>query len=227
MDFDSIGIAAAFGLAALFICWYFIGAAINRRRIADAARWVHRGLEPYKERGQGKGNLSIKWLATNAFNVLLEGAQSPFRGVVATVLLQSRDMVTVWLIDRMTGRRDILLLRCDLRKLPIWGLEIFRPRSILAGDARHRAKQEDWPVETWVDGGLVVAHGGGKAGQFCAALLREFEDDGRHLIRLGISRRSPHLTLAIDLPDTLKSDPRDTLRLAERLASVTASYSTS
>jgi hypothetical protein len=227
VDLDSIGIAAAFGLAALFIAWYFIGAAINRRRIADAARWVNRGLEAFKEGGQGKSSVSIKWLATNAFNILLEGARPPFRAVVATVLLQSRDMVTVWMIDRVTGRRDILLLRCDLRKLPIWGLEVFRPRSILSGDARQRAKQEDWPVELSPDGTLLVAHGGGKAGQLCASLLREIGNEGRCLIRLGISRRSPHLMLAIDLPDPARSDPRDTLRLAERLAAVTGRYSTS
>ena len=226
MDLDSLGIPLVVVMVAVFLAWFFIGSIVNRRRIAEAARWINRGLEVLREPPPNPSKASIKWISTNAFNILLEGPRPPFRGVVATVLLQSRDMITVWLMDRLTGRRDLLLLRCELRRQPIWGLEVFRPRSILAGDARRSATLEGWPIEPSGNGSLVAAHGGGKAGELCRALLEALGDERRRLVRLGIRRRSPHLTIALDLPDPVSSDPRETMRLAERLATITQAYST-
>jgi len=135
-------------------------------------------------------------------------------------------MITVWLMDRLVGRRDLLMLRCDLERQPIWGLELFRPRSILAGDARRLAAEEGWPIEPSGEAALLAAHGGGKAGELCRALLDALGEEHRRIVRLGIRRRPPHLTLALDLPDPGSSDPHETMRLAERLATITLAYST-
>ena len=223
---DNLGPILTAAIVATFLGWYFIGAAINRRRIAEAARWVHRGLDIYRDPTPDRTKASIKWLSTNAFNIMLEGARPPFSGLVATVLLQSRDMVTVWLTDRLSGRRDLLLLRCEFQRQPIWGVEIFRPRSVLAGDARRLATTEGWPVEPSDQADLLTAHGGGKAGELCRELLEALGDEHRRLVRLAVRRQAPHLTLALDLPDPAASDPQETMRLAERLATITLAYST-
>ena len=226
VDLDRLGIPLVVALVAVFLVWYFVGSVLNRRRMAEAARWVNRGLEGYRDEPPNQSKASIKWLSTNAFNILLEGARPPFQGIIATVLLQSRDMITVWFMDRLTGRRDLLMLRCDLRRQPIWGLEVFRPRSILAGDARRLATGEGWPIQPSEDKSLMAAHGGGKAGELCSALLDALGEERWRLIRLGIRRRAPHLTLALDLPDPASTDPHETMRLAERLATITLGYST-
>jgi hypothetical protein len=223
---DNLGIGVVFAIAALFLIWYLVGAMVNRRRIAAAARWVHRGLESYRDPHRGTSKASIKWLSTNAFSILVEDARAPVGGVSATVLLQSRDMITVWLADLLSGRRDLLLLRYDFRRQPIWGVEIFRRRSILAGDARRYAAQEGWSIEPSADAELLTAHGGGKAGELCHELLEALGGDRRHVIRLAVRRQAPHLTLAFDLPDPATADPAETIRLADRLARVVLGYST-
>lgn len=226
MNLDDYGIPLVFGLAATFIVWYFAGAILNRRRLAQTARWVRRALDDYRAPEPSKSTLSIKWISTNAFIMLLEGARLPFTGVAATVLLRSRDMVTIWVLDRISGRRDLLMLRCELARLPIWGVEIFRPRSILSSDIRQTAKREGWPIESAGSGSLMTAHGGGQAGELCAALLDALGDRRQRVVRLAIHRRAPHLTFALDLPDPASADPRETMQLAERLATITLRYCT-
>lgn len=226
MGLDDIGLSAVIAIALLFLVWYLVGSWVNRRRMADAARWVHRGLAHYHDPRAGRAKESIKWLSTNAFNMLLENPKPPFAGVLATVLLQSRDMLTVWLSDRLSGRRDLLLLRYELKRQPIWGVEIFRPRGLLAGEARRVAREEGWSIEPSADGRLLAAHGGGQAEQLCRELLAVLGERREGIVRLGVRRQAPHLTLALDLPDPSTTDPRDTMRLGERLAEITLAYAT-
>ena len=113
MGLDNFEVLLAVALIAVFLGWYFAGAVINRRRIAAAARWLHQGLQVYRDPVSDRTKSSIRWLATNSFNILLENARPPIKGLGATVLLQSRDMVTVWLTDKLIGRRDLLMLRYE------------------------------------------------------------------------------------------------------------------
>lgn len=226
LDLESAGIYLVVAFAGVFIVWYFAGAYLTRRRLGSAARWVYRGLDVYRDPRPDRTRASIKWLATNAFNIVLERPRAPLSEVVVTVLLQSRDMMTVWVFDRFTGRRDLVMLRFDLKRQPIWGIEIFRRRSLLAGDSRRTAKEEGWEVAASDDAALLAAHGGGKAGDLCRELLDALGDDRRHLVRLSVRRQSPHLTVAMDLPDPDASDPADLMRLCDRLATVTLDYAT-
>lgn len=226
LDLEASGPYLLVVLAGIFLIWYFVGAALTRRRLAAAATWVNRGLDVYRQAEPERTRASIKWLSTNAFNIALESARPPCSEVVATVLLQSRDMVTMWLIDRVTGRRDLLMLRFDLDRQPIWGVELFRRRSVLAGEATRLVKREGWRVEPTADRGTLAAHGGGKASDLCHELLEILGEERRRLVRLSVRRQSPHLTLALDLPDPASSDPLATMRLGERLVAVTLDYST-
>jgi hypothetical protein len=226
LDFEGVGIYLVAAFAGVFIVWYFVGGYLTRRRLALTARWVYRGLEVYRDPEPDRTRAAIKWLATNAFNIMLERPRPPLSDVLVTVLLQSRDMMTVWLIDRFTGRRDLVLLRYDLERQPIWGLEVFRRRGLLAGDATRQARQEGWPIESSDDGGLRTAHGGGKAGELCQELLAALGEERRRLVRLSVRRQSPHLTVAMDLPDPTSSDPRELMRLGQRLATITLGYTT-
>jgi hypothetical protein len=226
LDVEVVGPYLVVTVAGVFLLWFFVGAHLTRRRLAEAARCVYRGLELYNAPGPTPMQASIKWLSTNAFNIALESARPPFTAVVVTVLLQSRDMMTMWLIDRVSSRRDLIMLRFDLERQPIWGVEIYRRHSILAGEATHLAKRSGWVVQPSADGRLLIAHGGGKASDLCAELLAALGAEERGLVRLSVRRQSPHLTLAVDMLNPSSCDPAELLRLGERLADVTRTYST-
>jgi hypothetical protein len=227
LDLEVLGPYVVLVVAGAFLLWYFVGAHFTRRRLAEAARWVHRGLPTLCPLGSEGPRASIKWLSTNAFNIALETARPPFSAVVVTVLLRSRDMVTMWLIDRFRRRQDLLMLRFDLERQPIWGVEIYRRRSVLAGDASDLVRASGWAAQSLPNSNLMmIAHGGGQASNLCAELLTTLGAEHRSLVRLSVRRQSPHITLAMDLPDPTTSDPAAVMRLAERLAAVTIKYGT-
>ncbi|MCC6176486.1 MAG: hypothetical protein IT305_14360 [Chloroflexi bacterium] len=224
MNLDTIGVPLFVAIATVVVLGYVLGSFATRRRAAQSIRWVSRGLDEWRE--DGARSAALKWRAGTAFTFVLEDARSPFGRIFVTVLLRSRAPLAFWLFDLALGQRDLLLLRCDLRWQPIWGMEVFRPGSLLDADVRRLALVERWPVEPLAPGRLLVAHGGGRAAELCHRLLDALGEHRRRLVRLGIRRRAPHLTLAIDLPDPERSDPRAPFLLAERLATIVRDYST-
>lgn len=226
MELGRAGVYVVIVFAAAFILWFFAGAALTRRRLAATARWVYQGLDLFGGRDGERSPASIKWLSTNAFSIVVERPRPPLEAASITVLLKSRDMLTVWLFDRLTGRRDLVMLRLDLTRQPIWGAELFRPRGILAGDGRRAAAEEGWAVDSAGEPPLLIAHGGGRAGELCRELGDALGPDRDRVVRLAVRRRSPHLILALDLPDPSSADPYASFRLARRLAEITLRYCT-
>jgi uncharacterized protein YigA (DUF484 family) len=122
----------------------------------------------------------------------------------------------VWAWNRLHGRRDIVLLQATLRTQPIFGFEIYRPGTILAGDSRHFAAQEGWS-ESALDQLVVAAPGEGPR-QTAVALVRLLNAEDHRLVRLGVRRQGQHLTVALNVPDPSHFDSGDATRLVSRLA---------
>src|SRR5439155_308443 len=135
---------------AVLIGWYLVGNEVIRRRSRRLAAWAKRALDPLG------GAQSVRWLSTQSFRLEVERPRAPFRSAALVGLAESWDVPMIWLWNRRHGRRDMVLLHADLRQQPIWGLELFRPGSLLAGDARHLASQEGWAEEPLAELRLAV-----------------------------------------------------------------------
>jgi hypothetical protein len=192
------------------VVWYFAGNELMRRRAHRLALWSKRVIDPLG------GTQSIRWLSVQAFRLEVEGPGTPFQSLMLTGLVESWDVPMVWAWNRLHGRRDIVLLQASLRQQPLWGLEVYRPGSLLAGDARHFARQEGWAEEALGD--LTVAAGGEPPRQLAIGLVDVLRDEHSRLVRLAVRRQGQHLTLALKVPDPRKFDPANATRLAVRLA---------
>jgi hypothetical protein len=146
----------------------------------------------------------------------VEGTKAPIRSLLATGLVESWDTPLIWAWNRLHGRRDIILLQLTLREQPMWGLEVYRPGTLLAGDARHMARQEGW-TETTRDE-LVIMCGGEAPLRLATELLDAIQAERRRLLRLAVRRQGHHLTLGLAVPDPNDFEPRDASRIAQRLA---------
>src|SRR5438309_6395528 len=135
---DSLGLAVALGLGLLLVAWYWAGNEVMRRRAHRLALWSRRVVDPLG------GKQSIRWLGGQAFRIEVEGSLAPFSSLVITGLVESWDTPFVWAWNRLHRRRDMISLQATLRAQPLWGLEIYRPGTLLAGDSRHFARQEGW-----------------------------------------------------------------------------------
>lgn len=206
-------------LAAALIGWYLVGNELMRRRGRSLAVWCKRALDPFG------GRQAVQWLTTHSFRLEVEGLKPPFRAGSLTGLVESWDVPMIWLVNRLNGRRDMVLLQVSLQQQPILGLELYRPRSVLASDARRFARAEGWQ-ETAVGGLRLASAAGDGALSLTKDLLAELGDEASNLLRLAIRRRGLHLTLALNVPDRVRLQPDAFTRLVQRLARVILRVST-
>jgi hypothetical protein len=207
---DSVGVPVAVGLGVVLVAWYWAGNELMRRRAHRLALWSKRAIDPLG------GTQTIRWLGGQAFRLEVSGSRAPFASVALTGLVESWDVPIVWAWNRLHGRRDMILLQATLRTQPLWGLEVYRPGTLLAGDARHLARQEGW-IESSL-GDLSVAGAGDAPLRLAADLLRLLDAERARLIRLAVRRQGQHLTLALNVPDPAQFDPSEARQLAQRLA---------
>ncbi len=207
---DAWGLPVALGLGLVLVGWYVAGNELMRRRAHRLALWSKRVIDPLG------GTQTIRWLGGQAFRLEVDGPRAPFRSVMLTGLVESWDVPMVWAWNRWHGRRDMVLLQATLRAQPLWGLEVYRPGTVLAGDSRHLARQEGW-AESALDE-LTVAAPGEPPRRLAAELVQVLDSERSRLVRLAVRRQGNHLTLALYVPDPARFDPSEVIRLARRLA---------
>jgi hypothetical protein len=211
VDVDQIGLVAVFVLVGLFLAWFVVGGEYNRRRAGRFAQWVYAGVKPFL------GKASIRWLTTHAFEVYVEEARAPFGSIKVTGLLESRDMLAVWLYNRLTYRPDLLMLRANFSQQPGWGCEVFRPGTLLSGDAQQDARAAGWRPHHADGAELQIWHGGGKAADHCARLVNVARASDLELIHLAVRRAEPHLVLAVSAARFQQHEPARLFSLFTRL----------
>lgn len=216
---QNLALPIVFAIGVVLIGWYLVGNEVMRRRGRSLAVWCKRSLDPLG------GRQAIQWLTTQSFRLEVEGLRAPFGSGTLSGLVESLDVPVIWLANRAYGRRDMVLLQVSLRQQPIWGFELYRPRSVLAGDARKYARDEGW-TEIAVDGFQLASASGPKMEKPARELMAALGDEATNLIRLAVRRRGLHLTLALNVPDRSRLSPQDFSRIVERLAGAVSRYST-
>ena len=209
-DLQSAGTAVIVAAVIAFVAWYMVGNEIMRRRARGLAIWSKRAVDPLG------GTQSILWITLHAFRLEVADARKPFESLSLTGLVESWDVPMVWWWNRLHGRRDLVQLHLKLRQQPQWSLELYRPGSMLAGDARHLARQEGWP-EAAVDE-FRLAPGSGAPLDVARRLLSALGDERAHLVRVALRRQDTHVTLALYVPDTARLPPTRFLQVVEGVA---------
>jgi hypothetical protein len=218
-DLNQLAVPLVIMLGAVLIVWFLAGNELMRRRGQSLALWCKRSLDPLG------GKQAIQWITMHSFRLEVEELKSPFQSGKLTGLVESLDVPIIWMANRMNGRRDMVLLQLVLRQQPIWGLELFREKSVLSGDARRMAREEGW-VEGPFEGFRLAAVAGETPQKFARELLAVLGDQRANLLRLAIRRRGLHLTLALNVPDRGRFSPGEFSKLMERLAATTRRFAT-
>jgi hypothetical protein len=216
---NQLGLPAVLVVGAIFIVWFVAGNELMRRRGRGLAIWSKRVLDPLG------GRQAIQWITLHSFRLELEGLKPPFTSGTMTGLVESWDVPITWLLNRLNGRRDMVLVQLALRQQPIRGIEVFRPRSLLAGDARQLAAEEGWATEPFEEFQLA-AMPGATPQRLASELLAALGARRADLLRLALRRRGLHLTLALNIPDRQKVQPAELTRVLEGLAAVALRYAT-
>ncbi len=196
-----IGQTVVIVICAILGVWYFLAAIYNRRRGLKTFDWLKTGLESL-------GKLSeTKWIGSSGSGArLVVGSPSvPFKRVEVIYLLESREILPLWIFNHLRGKRDEIILKASLRSGPSQEIEAAREndaefKKIVAADGKKSFDALPAPA------GFEIAIRGKKEDNLPSRLsdfLKSYEDA---VWRFSLQRKAPHLILRANLPDLTGKD---------------------
>ena len=197
---------AVIGLCAFLALWYGAGYLYNCRRGQRLFRWLEPGLDVLG------GDRETGWLGSAASGARINviHAAPPFRRLEITLLLENREIPLLWLVDRLRGRRDRLIVKATLRS----------PRSgeVEVGSGRRRVAHRRDPSWTRQEGphGSVVAYRGPGAEQRIAELAPWLRAYGASLHRFSRRKTDPHVQLHLQATKLLATPSATFLGVSSR-----------
>jgi hypothetical protein len=206
-----VGAAAAFMLA--LTAWFFIGAQWNVKRIHDVLRWLRAGLPLLGER------TTMRWLGTTGVHLGMEAANAPFKSVELMILMEPRDVVPLWLLSHLQGRRDILLVRGHLRRHARVEFDLLDKTSWSGKDALRHNIAKEWPRSTLSDGFLLASEGADAtlAAQQVKAQLGRLAPN---LYRIAVRRTVPHVEVYLLAPWKSGVSSTDMLKMMKEVGNL-------
>jgi hypothetical protein len=214
MSLLSVGPAqkVLWGILILLVLAYLGGGWLNRRRSKALGRWVQSGLKILG------GQPAWKWVGTMASGgqVTVTNPSRPFRQLQLTYLLLTREFFPLWAVERLRGKRDVLMVRGDLRGDLSQEIEVVPLHGRLRDTLDSNPGEQPW---RWDEGpaGLGLATRAITDGRQIGAVKAFLAQYGPAVQRLSLRRRQPNLILFIHL-DGLEHAPADGfMRAVQRL----------
>lgn len=140
--------------------------------------------------------------------LVIAKAEKPFQRIETVYLLESREILPLWIFNRMRGKRDEIILKATLRGAPGLEVEVARtsdrqfrelidkeqnkPYSIAPSAEAFMIAERGHPDEAWME----------RLGDF----LERYEDN---LFRISLQRTKPQLILRSYLPDPAAESAED------------------
>jgi len=181
--------------AIALVAWFAAGTIWNVSRGRALMRWMQDGLPALGER------TTVRWLGSSAVEMVLREGKAPFAGVTLVIFLEPRDTPWMWALGRAGGRRDTLIIRGVLRRVPEVEFEALDAASWSGREALKRVPSEWFVREAAAPGNLVVHYGNAAALACADALLAETRRAGLTVKRLSLRRAEPHFQIHASLPD--------------------------
>lgn len=181
----------------VLVVWYVGFSFVNRKRGVSLYYWLREGVETL---GPVSG---VRWIgsAANGGQMVVEKAVPPFSRVELAFLLQSREILPLWLFNLGRGKRDELILKITLRHAPLHQVEA-QPQG------RRMALAEGYVTGEPL-GGLQIAVQDSEAivGKPLRTFLGRY---GAHIRLFSLQRTKPHLILRLSLEAGLSRVPSET-----------------
>jgi len=181
-------------IAITVVAWFAAGTIWNVRLGREVLRWMQGGLPVLGER------TTVRWLGSTAVEMVIRDGKPPFAAATVVIFLEPRDLPWMWALGRGGGRRDTLIVRGMLSRIPTFEIEALDPESWSGRDARPRVPSE-WPERKTEPSGVVVHHADAKALARGDMMLELAQRKGLAIRRLSVRRAEPNLQIHLPLPD--------------------------
>jgi hypothetical protein len=122
--------------------WFAGGVIWNIRQGNAVLRWMQDGLPRLGER------TTLRWLGSSAVQLEIATSKPPFRRVELVLVLEPRDVPWFWLLARLQGRRDLLIVRAQLVTAPALEFDLLAPGSWSERQTTGRGQAGQWTPES-------------------------------------------------------------------------------
>jgi len=190
--------------------WFALGTHINVRMGHRFLEWLQSGLPLVGEK------TTLRWLGSSAVQLQIENAREPFRRVEVLVILEPRDVPPLWLLSRLRGRRDLLIVRAELRSVPKQQIEILDRQAWSTRSVDKEVRQQQWHSVPFEDPAFRVYAIPPVAN--ITALLAEARRPGLVPVRIGVRRTRNSFEMQWQLPSRPASAAVAIFETVQRLA---------
>lgn len=192
--FESPGIALFVLAVIVFLGWFAVGTQYNVRLGNNALKWIQKGLPLIGERA------TLRWLGSSVVELKIAKAKDPFRSSELLVVMEPRDVPILWWWGRARGRRDLVIIRGQLRAAPHFDLEARAQKAWGQGDFKRDTPSKWVAVQGGVANSMSADYRGDISPFSINRLIVSASLDGIILSRLAIRRAVPNLEVHFVLP---------------------------
>jgi len=193
--------ALLFVLVAVVMGWFALGVVWNIRRGNAVLKWMQAGLPRLGEK------TTLRWLGSSAVELVIAKARPPFRRVELVLVLEPRDVPWFWLLARLRGRRDILIVRGQLTAAPQFEYELSAPGSWSERETLRRGETRGWEAEALGEAQFrAPAPTRSLSRQIAPGALAAARKVRPTVWRLASRREYPQIELHVPLPDPRQDD---------------------
>ena len=141
----------------------------------------------------------MSWMGTTGVHLVMNAANAPFKSVEILSLMEPRDVVPLWLLSHLQGRRDIMILRGQLRRHARVEFDLLDKKSWSGKDVLRHGIAKEWSQSTLADGLLLASEGpdATMAAQQVRARLARLSPQLR---RVSVRRTVPHVEVHLLAP---------------------------
>jgi hypothetical protein len=172
----------------LFLGWFAVGTQFNVRTGNRVLSRLQDGLTLLGKR------TTLRWLGSSAVELKVQTALPPLRSAEVFVVLEPRDLPLLWWVFRARGRRDLLILRGELRSAPRFEFEALDARAWSTRGIERALTGNQWTFVAVPPPSTMIAYAHGRT-EAVEELLALATIPGLTLVRLAVHRSAPNLEL--------------------------------
>jgi len=206
----SAGLSIFVLVVLVIVGWFALGTHTNVRKGHRFLEWLQEGLPLLGEK------TTLRWLGSSVVQLKIEKAHDPFRRAEVLVVLEPRDVPPLWLLSRLRGRRDLLIVRTELRTVPRQQVEILRPAAWSTRAIDREVNQLRWQPLS-VDGQPFHVYSPPPVAEV-RELISETDRCALPLVRVGVRQLNNALEVQWQLPAQPDSTSRTAFEAVQRLA---------
>jgi hypothetical protein len=138
------------GAVLVLAAWYFLFAAYNRRKGAEALQWVQAACA-------GKGRiLDSHWLNSSRLHARIQFPSRSFENAHVTMKFRPRPLPVHWLLSCWRKQKETLTFEADLGGSPSFQMDVVRHRWCAHSRGVNARKRDDREWDIYEPGPVVL-----------------------------------------------------------------------